>query len=71
MICASNNYCFFCYSGCYKTLKDNQLVELDPSTVLDRKPDWVLFDKHIFTTKNFIKIITPVEVEWLVKMAPQ
>ncbi len=38
----------------YLTLKDNQIVQLHPSTVLDHKPEWVLYNEFILTTKNYI-----------------
>ncbi|EPB79610.1 helicase protein [Ancylostoma ceylanicum] len=58
-------------SGHYTTVKDSQLVELHPSTVLDRKPEWVLYNEFVLTTKNFIKTVTDVRPEWLLTIAPQ
>lgn len=43
-------------SGHYITVKDNQLVQLHPSTVLDHKPEWVLYNEFVPTTKNFIRL---------------
>jgi len=56
--------------GHYLTIKDNQVVVLHPSTVLDRKPQWVLYDEFVLTTKNFIRTCTEIEAEWLVDLAP-
>ncbi|GFR73815.1 pre-mRNA-splicing factor ATP-dependent RNA helicase DHX15 [Elysia marginata] len=58
-------------TGHYLTVKDSQVVQLHPSTVLDHKPDWVLYDEFVLTTKNYIRTVTDVKPEWLVKMAPQ
>ncbi|VDK74500.1 unnamed protein product [Litomosoides sigmodontis] len=58
-------------SGHYITVKDNQLVQLHPSTVLDHKPEWALYNEFVLTTKNFIRTVTDVKPEWLVQMAPQ
>ncbi|VDM47290.1 unnamed protein product [Toxocara canis] len=58
-------------SGHYITVKDNQLVQLHPSTVLDHKPEWALYNEFVLTTKNFIRTVTDVKAEWLVQMAPQ
>lgn len=52
-------------SGHYITVKDNQLVQLHPSTVLDHKPEWALYNEFVLTTKNFIRTVTDVKAEWL------
>ena len=57
-------------TGGYLTVKDNQVVGLHPSTGLDRKPDWVLYNEFVLTTKNFIRTVTAVKGEWLVELAP-
>lgn len=48
------------------TVKDNQMVNLHPSTVLDHKPEWALYNEFVLTTKNFIRTVTDVRPEWLV-----
>uniref|UniRef100_A0A8C5I5R1 ATP-dependent RNA helicase DHX15 n=1 Tax=Gouania willdenowi TaxID=441366 RepID=A0A8C5I5R1_GOUWI len=45
-------------TGNYLTVKDNQVVQLHPSTVLDRKPEWVLYNEFVLTTKNYIRTCT-------------
>ncbi|CCD63139.1 RNA helicase [Caenorhabditis elegans] len=50
-------------SGHYVTVKDNQLVNLHPSTVLDHKPEWALYNEFVLTTKNFIRTVTDVRPE--------
>ncbi|CAM9242893.1 unnamed protein product, partial [Phaeothamnion confervicola] len=57
-------------SGHYLTVKDNQVVSLHPSCVLDGKPKWVCFEEFVLTTKNFIRTCTGVQPEWLVEIAP-
>eukprot|EP00808_Paulinella_micropora_P026202 g29901.t1 len=58
-------------SGHYLTLKDNQAVALHPSTCLDSdKPDWVLYNEFVLTSKNYIRTCTRVRGEWLVDIAP-
>lgn len=54
----------------YLTVKDNQVVALHPSTVLETKPEWVLYHEFVLTTKNFIRTCTSVRGEWLVELAP-
>jgi len=58
-------------TGHYLTVKDSQVVQLHPSTVLDHKPDWVLYNEFVLTTKNYIRTNSDIKPEWLVKMAPQ
>lgn len=58
-------------SGNYMIVKDEQLVSLHPSTSLNDKPEWVLYNEFVLTTKNFIRTVTAVKVEWLVEIAPQ
>ncbi|CAK8675524.1 unnamed protein product [Clavelina lepadiformis] len=58
-------------TGHYLTVKDNQVVQLHPSTCLDHKPEWVLYNEFVLTTKNYIRTCTDVKPEWLVKVAPQ
>lgn len=53
-------------SGHYITVKDNQLVQLHPSSVLDHKPEWALYNEFVLTTKNFIRTVTDVKPEWFV-----
>ncbi|XP_064383734.1 putative pre-mRNA-splicing factor ATP-dependent RNA helicase PRP1 isoform X2 [Halichondria panicea] len=58
-------------SGHYLTVKDNQAVQLHPSTCLDHKPEWVLYNEFVLTTKNYVRTCTDIKPEWLVKIAPQ
>jgi len=56
--------------GSYLTVKDNQMVSLHPSTCLDHKPEWVMYNEFVLTTKNYIRICTEVKGDWLVEVAP-
>ncbi|KAI9595112.1 P-loop containing nucleoside triphosphate hydrolase protein [Syncephalis fuscata] len=58
-------------SGHYLTVKDNQIVNLHPSTCLDHKPDWVVYNEFVLTTRNYIRTVTEVKPEWLLELAPQ
>eukprot|EP01125_Pyxidicula_operculata_P017449 TRINITY_DN610_c2_g1_i1.p2 TRINITY_DN610_c2_g1~~TRINITY_DN610_c2_g1_i1.p2 ORF type:complete len:707 (+),score=155.78 TRINITY_DN610_c2_g1_i1:38-2158(+) len=57
-------------SGHYMTVKDNQVVALHPSTCLDHKPEWVLFNEFVLTSRNFIRTCTEVDPDWLIEIAP-
>jgi len=56
--------------GSYLTVKDNQVVALHPSTVLDSKPPWVCYEDFVLTSRNFIRTCTAVDVRWLCEIAP-
>lgn len=56
--------------GNYLTVKDNQIVYIHPGSVIDSKPDWVMFEEFALTTKNYIRTCSTTRVEWLVEMAP-
>eukprot|EP01025_Chloroclados_australasicus_P055757 TRINITY_DN6830_c0_g1_i3.p1 TRINITY_DN6830_c0_g1~~TRINITY_DN6830_c0_g1_i3.p1 ORF type:complete len:736 (+),score=89.37 TRINITY_DN6830_c0_g1_i3:2-2209(+) len=56
-------------SGQYLTVKDNQVVYLHPSTCLTRKPQWVMFQEFVLTSKNYIRTVTDIKGDWLVDIA--
>mmetsp|Transcript_32112 Transcript_32112/g.68362 ORF Transcript_32112/g.68362 Transcript_32112/m.68362 type:complete len:723 (+) Transcript_32112:64-2232(+) len=56
--------------GNYLTVKDNQIVYIHPSSSIDDKPQWVLFEEFALTSKNYIRTVTTTRGEWLVDMAP-
>lgn len=49
-------------SGHYLTVKDNQVVSIHPSSVLDNKPVWCMFEDFVLTSKNYIRTCTGVQV---------
>jgi len=55
----------------YQTLKEGQVVALHPSTTLLSKPEWVLYFEYVFTSRNYIRTLSPVEGEWLLEVAPK
>jgi pre-mRNA-splicing factor ATP-dependent RNA helicase DHX15/PRP43 len=57
-------------TGHYLTVKDNQVVYLHPSTALDHKPEWALYQEFVLTTKNYIRTVTDIRGEWLADLAP-
>lgn len=53
------------------TLKDDQIVAIHPSSVLDHKPEWCVYHEFVLTTKNYIRTVTDVEPEWLMEISPE
>lgn len=58
-------------TGHYLTVKDNQVVQLHPSCCLDHKPEWVLYNEFVLTTRNYIRTCTEVKADWLLDCASQ
>ncbi|KAJ3289164.1 hypothetical protein HK104_007684 [Borealophlyctis nickersoniae] len=56
--------------GNYLTCKDNQPVALHPSCGLDNKPEWVMYNEFVLTSKNYIRTVTAIDGEWLLEVAP-
>ncbi|DAZ98952.1 TPA: hypothetical protein N0F65_000484 [Lagenidium giganteum] len=57
-------------AGHYVTVKDNQVVHLHPSCVLDDKPEWVVYNEFMLTSRNYIRLDTRISGDWLVEIAP-
>ncbi|MCJ1343521.1 DEAH-box ATP-dependent RNA helicase prp43 [Peltigera leucophlebia] len=57
-------------SKAYITVKDNQIVLLHPSTVLNQDAEWLVYNEFVLTTKNYIRTVTTVKPEWLLDIAP-
>nr|GLL42531.1 hypothetical protein GOBAR_AA03629 [Ipomoea trifida] len=50
-------------TGHYLTVKDNQVVHLHPSNCLDHKPEWVIYNEYVLTSRNFIRTVTDIRGE--------
>ncbi|KAK1772361.1 DEAH-box ATP-dependent RNA helicase prp43 [Phialemonium atrogriseum] len=57
-------------SKVYKTIKDNQLVMIHPSTVLQNAYDWVVYNEFVLTSKQYVRTVTNIRPEWLLEIAP-
>ncbi|KAG1365319.1 putative pre-mRNA-splicing factor ATP-dependent RNA helicase DEAH2 [Cocos nucifera] len=63
-------------TGHYLTVKDNQVdtaywsfvahpeVHLHPSNCLDHKPEWVIYNEYVLTSRNFIRTVTDIRGDW-------
>jgi len=56
-------------NGHYLTLKDDQVVMIHPSTSLDNKPQWVIYNEFLLTNRNYIRTVTNIRPEWLFEMS--
>ena len=43
---------------------------IHPSTVLDKKTDWVIYNEFVLTSRNYIRTVTAIQPEWLYEVAP-
>lgn len=41
-----------------------QVVHLHPSNCLDHKPEWVIYNEYVLTSRNFIRTVTDIRGEW-------
>ena len=60
-------------TGDYKTVKQMHTVHIHPSSVLaadDIAPKWVCFHELAFTTEEYMRMVFPIQPEWLVDIAP-
>lgn len=57
--------------GHYLTIKDNQEVFIHPSSSLMSRPEWVIYQEFVFTSKKYIRTATEIEPGWLLAMAPE
>nr|GEV65649.1 probable pre-mRNA-splicing factor ATP-dependent RNA helicase DEAH2 isoform X1 [Tanacetum cinerariifolium] len=48
----------------------DSVVHLHPSNFLDHKPEWVIYNEYVLTSRNFIRTVTDVRGEWIVDIAP-
>ena len=44
---------------------------MHPSCALGSKPEWVLYNEFVLTSKNYIRTCTTVKAEWLLDLAPE
>jgi len=56
--------------GDYKTVADNKVVSIHPSSVLfNKKPPCVLYNELIMTKKQYLRNVMIIERDWLFELA--
>lgn len=45
-------------------------VGIHPSSVIMNKPEWVIYNEYVVTSRNYIRTVTQVRPEWLLEIAP-
>ncbi|XP_010499046.1 PREDICTED: pre-mRNA-splicing factor ATP-dependent RNA helicase DEAH10-like [Camelina sativa] len=57
--------------GTYRALESGEIVHIHPTSVLFRaKPECVIFDELMQTSKKYIKNVTRIDPLWLAELAP-
>lgn len=55
----------------YRTLVDNQIVYIHPSSaVYQKQPEWLIYHELLFTTKEYMREVCAIDPKWLVEYAP-
>ena len=57
--------------GKYQVLKENHLVLVHPSSALKTQKEFVLYLEFVLTSRNYIRMVAPVQPSWLVQMFPE
>jgi len=56
--------------GKYLMVRDGQEVALHPSCCFKDKPEWVVADRFVLTSRNFLRVATKVDGQWVLDSAP-
>ena len=57
--------------GTYRALESGEIVHIHPTSVLFRsKPECVIFNELMQTSKKYIKNLTRIDHLWLAELAP-
>ena len=67
------NICRLQKSGEYHTVKKPKVVAIHPSSCLfklENPPQFVLFQELVFTTREYIRVVSEVNIDWLKEIAP-
>ena len=58
-------------NGFYKTLVDDHIVYIHPSSSLfNKRPSFVLYNELIMTTREYMRQVIVIDKKWLVEVAP-
>uniref|UniRef100_A0A0N4ZXF3 RNA helicase n=1 Tax=Parastrongyloides trichosuri TaxID=131310 RepID=A0A0N4ZXF3_PARTI len=58
-------------SGHYTIAKEGQIVLIHPSSVINAKPEFILFNEYVQTKQDFVRCCTELQPEWLLQIAPE
>ncbi|XP_049847783.1 uncharacterized protein LOC126304654 [Schistocerca gregaria] len=58
-------------NACYSTVKDNQTVYIHLGSSLCSRPEWVIYNEFVLTSKEWIRTVSEIDPRWLLEIAPQ
>jgi pre-mRNA-splicing factor ATP-dependent RNA helicase DHX15/PRP43 len=58
-------------NGSYQVMKEDYSVLIHPSSALKKKKEFVLYLDLVLTSRNYMRMVSPIEPMWLFKMFPQ
>ena len=62
---------YYHHTGVYKTFRDNFDLSIHPSSVLvSERPQYVIFNEVMCSSRDYMKDITVIESDWLLECAP-
>ena len=53
------------------TIEDNQVVAIHPSSALDHKPEWIIYNEFVLTKRNYIRNLTEIKAEYFFEINPE
>jgi pre-mRNA-splicing factor ATP-dependent RNA helicase DHX15/PRP43 len=52
-------------SGAYLFLGGAKEAAIHPSSALQRRPEWIMYSAYVFTSRDYVRTVSEVRVEWL------
>ena len=46
-------------------------MAIHPSSTLDHKPEWCMYNEFVLTSKNYIRTVTEIQPEWLFEVSKE
>ena len=60
-------------TGEYRTVKKQHVVHIHPSSVYAKEedpPKWLIYFELAFTSKEYMRMVSPIQGTWLTELAP-
>jgi len=55
----------------YVTVRDQQVVNIHPSSQLKHKPEWIIYNELVLTERNYVRTVSALRPEWILEEASQ
>ena len=65
------NIAFRQTNGTYKNIRSSEVLEIHPASVLSNiKPKWIIYNDVFVTTKNYMREVSEIDIEWVFELCP-